>query len=133
MTATFAEGLLRMKRLFLAAPVLIAVLSLPHLAGSAAGARKGQAGGTSHLMRKISLPGDDGCDHIAADGRHHRLYVTHGTHVVALDTEAGKLVGHAPDTAGVHGLPIDHRSGHGFTSTGRSNSVTLFDLKTLKK
>src|SRR5262249_8600058 len=59
--------------------------------------------------------------------------VTHGTHVVVLDTEAGKVVGDVPDTAGVHGVAIDHRSGHGFTSNGRSNSVTIFDLKTLKK
>lgn len=104
------------------------------LAGAAALAQKDSAAAASyHLIRKISLPGDEGWDYIAADSRDHRLYVSRGTHVAVVDTAEGKPIGDIPDTAGVHGIAIDHRSGRGFTSNGRSNSVTIFDLKTLKK
>ena len=42
------------------------------------------------------------------------------------------VVGDIPDTQGVHGIAIASDLGRGFTSNGRSNDVTIFDLKTLK-
>src|SRR5689334_7975671 len=38
-----------------------------------------------------------------------------------------------PDTPGVHGIALAHDLGKGFTSNGRENTVTVFDLKTLKE
>jgi YVTN family beta-propeller protein len=67
---------------------------------------------------------------VDADAR--RLYVSHGTHVVVLDADTQAVVGDIPDTQGVHGIAIAAESGHGFVSNGRSNTVTMFDLKTLK-
>jgi DNA-binding beta-propeller fold protein YncE len=43
------------------------------------------------------------------------------------------VVGDIPDTAGVHGIALAQDLGKGFTSNGRDNSVTVFDLKTLKE
>ena len=46
------------------------------------------------------------------------------------DTSA--IVGDIPDTQGVHGIAIASDLGRGFVSDGRANTVTIFDLKTLK-
>ena len=86
-----------------------------------------------HLVRTISLPTDDGWDYIYADGDSHRLYVSRGTHVQVVDTEKGTLAGDIPGVNGVHGVAIDKKTGRGFISDGRSNSVTIFDLKSLQK
>lgn len=86
-----------------------------------------------HLIKKISVPGNDGWDYLFLDSDGRRLYISRGTHVDVVDVDKGALVGTIPDTNGVHGVAVDTKSGRGFTSNGRSNSVTIFDLKTLKK
>src|SRR5438034_10065818 len=54
------------------------------------------------------------------------------THTVVMDADTYAVVGDIPDTQGVHGIAIATDLGRGFTSNGRSDSVTIFDLKTLK-
>jgi DNA-binding beta-propeller fold protein YncE len=85
-----------------------------------------------HLLRTISIPGDDGWDYLTVDGAARRVYVSHATHVVVLDADSGAIVGDIPDTPGVHGIALATDLGRGFTSNGRANTVTIFDLKTLK-
>ena len=46
--------------------------------------------------------------------------------------DANAVVGEIPNTNGVHGIAIVPELGRGFTSNGRDNNVTIFDLKTLK-
>jgi DNA-binding beta-propeller fold protein YncE len=84
------------------------------------------------VTQTISVAGDEGWDYVAVDSDARRVYVTHGTHVVVLDADSGKVVGDIPDTQGVHGVAIAADAGRGFTSNGRANTVTVFDLKTLK-
>lgn len=86
-----------------------------------------------HLARTIPLPGAEGWDYLTVDAAAHRLYISRGTHVAVVDTISGTVVGDIPDTDGVHGIAVDPKDDRGFTSNGRSNSVTIFDLKTLKK
>ena len=38
-----------------------------------------------HLAQTVPLPGDEGWDDLAIHQPSHRLFVTHGTHVVAVD------------------------------------------------
>ena len=45
-------------------------------------------------------------DYLAVDSGAHRLYVSHGTRTEVVDTQANRLVGTIPDTAGVHGIAI---------------------------
>jgi YVTN family beta-propeller protein len=77
------------------------------------------------------LGGDGGWDYLTADGDGHRLFIARGTRVMVVDTESGKQVGEIPDTAGVHGVALDYELGRGFTSNGREDTVSVFDLKTL--
>ena len=41
------------------------------------------------------------------------------------------MVGDIPNVQGTHGAQIVPELGRGFSSNGRANSVTIFDLKTL--
>ena len=85
-----------------------------------------------HLTKTIPIGGEGGWDYTATDSAGRRIYVSHGTHVVVLDADTLEKVGDIPDTQGVHGIAIASESGHGFVSAGRTNNVTMFDLKTLK-
>ena len=94
---------------------------------------QGQTGKSGyHLLNTIQVGGDTGWDALIADSKAHRLYVSHGTHVVVIDTSTDKVVGDIPNTNGIHGIAIAQKLGRGFTSNGRDNTVTIFDLKTLK-
>src|SRR5437773_6595640 len=84
------------------------------------------------VLREIKIGGDGGWDYLTMDSAARRLYVSHATHVVVVDPDAGKVVGDIPDTQGVHGIAIAPELNRGFTSNGRANTVTIFDLKTLK-
>jgi len=77
---------------------------------------------------KINSPG--GWDYILVDGANKRVYVSHGSQVNIIST-TGDSLGVIPKTTGVHGIALVHSLNKGFTSNGRANSVTVFDLKTL--
>jgi DNA-binding beta-propeller fold protein YncE len=85
-----------------------------------------------HQIAKYDVGGEGGWDYLTVDESAHRLYISRGTHVMVLDTNSGKVVGDIPDTPGVHGIAIARDLDRGFTSNGRDNSVTIFDLKTLQ-
>src|SRR5579862_4547350 len=103
------------------------------LACALAGAYSARKAPSYHVLRKIAVGGDGFWDYLAADGPSHRLYISHGTHVVVVDTATDKVIGDIPNTQGVHGIAIAPKLNRGFTSNGRDNSVTVFDLKTLKE
>ena len=110
----------------LSALVLLAALTVavPQVAKSADGGYR--------VTKTLAIGGDDGWDYVGVDSAARRVYVSHGTHVVVLDADSGKVVGDIPDTQGVHGIAIAADAGRGFTSNGRANTVTVFDLNTLK-
>jgi YVTN family beta-propeller protein len=85
------------------------------------------------LLTKIAIGGDGGWDYLTVDSGAHRLYVTRSTHVMVIDTEKNTVVGDIPNTPGVHGVAIAPKLGRGYTSNGRENTVTVFDLKSLKE
>jgi YVTN family beta-propeller protein len=85
------------------------------------------------LKQKYVLSGDGGWDYLTFDPAGKRLFISRGTHVMVVDPYKGSVVGDIPDTAGVHGIALAQDLGKGFTSNGRENTVTVFDLKTLKQ
>ncbi len=85
-----------------------------------------------HLVKQVTLGGEGGWDYLAVDPATHRIFVSHATHVLVLDGNSGAQLGDISDTPGVHGIAIADDLGKGFISNGRGNSITIFDLKTLK-
>lgn len=115
-------------------PLVIAgllALAAVSLVGSLAG---GAAAGASgyHVIKTVSVPGDDGWDYLTVDSDARRVYISHGTHVVVMNADTYAIEGDIPDTPGVHGIAIASDLGRGFISSGRANTATIFDLKTLK-
>ena len=106
----------------------MAVLALAGLAA----ASPARAQELYKFSKEIQVGGEGGWDYLSIDAAAHRLYVSHATHVVVVDTQAGKVVGDIPDTPGVHGVAIAADLGKGFSSNGRENKASMFDLKTLK-
>jgi DNA-binding beta-propeller fold protein YncE len=86
----------------------------------------------SKKVHKIAIGGEGGWDYLTADSAAQRLYVSRGNRIVVVDTDAEKVVGELTDTAGVHGVAVVPDIGRGFTSNGGDDTVTAFDLKTLK-
>src|SRR5580700_10474930 len=84
------------------------------------------------VVKSIPIGGDGGWDYCIVDSNARRVYVSHATHVVVLDADTDAIVGDIPDTQGVHGIALASDLGRGFVSNGRANTVTIFDLKTLK-
>src|SRR6201993_4931179 len=92
-----------------------------------------QSGPGYHVSATYKIGGEGGWDYLTADANARRLYISRSTHVIVLDLDSGKTVGDIPDTPGVHGIALASDLGKGFTSNGRENTVTVFDLKTLKE
>jgi DNA-binding beta-propeller fold protein YncE len=91
------------------------------------------APGGYHIVKEIKIGGDGGWDYLTMDSPAKRLYVSHATHVVVIDTDKGTVAGDIPDTPGVHGVALAPDLNRGFVSNGRGNNVTIFDLNTLAK
>src|SRR5471030_2845641 len=103
-----------------------AVLSLAAIAGL-----QGQEG-PYHAGPVIQIGGEGGWDYLSVDPAAHRLYVSHATHVVVIDTQTNKVVGDIPDTPGVHGVAVAADLSRAFVSNGRGNNSSIVDLKALK-
>ena len=87
------------------------------------------AGAGYHVTGEIKIGGEGGWDYATADSAARRLYVSHATHVAVVDLDKGMVVGDIPDTPGVHGAGFSTKAGHGFTTNGGDQTVTMFDLK----
>ncbi|MFI5362087.1 MAG: YncE family protein [Elusimicrobiota bacterium] len=84
------------------------------------------------LKTQYKLGGEGGWDYLVFDASGKRLFISHATKVVVVNAADGSVAGEIPGTAGVHGIALAPDLGKGFTSNGKDNSVTVFDLKTLK-
>jgi DNA-binding beta-propeller fold protein YncE len=92
----------------------------------------GAAEGPYRLLKEIPVGTEGGWDYASVDSGAKRLYVTHGTQVVVIDTEKNTVVGEIAPTPGVHGFAVAPDLGKGFASNGRENKAAIVDLKTLK-
>jgi YVTN family beta-propeller protein len=84
------------------------------------------------VIKTVPVGGEGGWDYVYVDSGARRVYISRGTHTAVMDADTYAVVGDIPDTQGVHGIAIASDLGRGFTSNGRSNDVTIIDLKTLK-
>jgi YVTN family beta-propeller protein len=83
------------------------------------------------VLQHWKLGGTGGWDYLALDAK-GRLFISRATRVDVVNVESGKIIATIPDTQGVHGIAFADSLNRGFTSNGRANTVTAFDLDTLK-
>src|SRR5436190_18133827 len=86
----------------------------------------------SFKVEKFDIKGDGGTDYVAVEAATGRVFVSRGTHMMVVEGATGKVLGDIPDTTGVHGAGVATKAGHGFTTNGGDQTVTMFDLKTLE-
>jgi YVTN family beta-propeller protein len=91
-----------------------------------------QQGSAYHVLRKIPVGGEGGWDYLTVDPDAKRIYLSRGTHTLVVDEDKGTVIGDIPDTKGVHGIALAKDSGKGYISNGQANTVTVFDIATLK-
>lgn len=84
------------------------------------------------IVSRYPVTGVEGWDYIAIDSKRDHLFISRADHVQVIDAKSGKLLGSIADTAGVHGIAFAQDLHLGFTSNGHSDTVTVFDLDSLK-
>jgi YVTN family beta-propeller protein len=84
------------------------------------------------VQQRWKLGGVGGWDYLSLDPSGQRLFLSRGSRVDVVSTQTGKIVGSIPDTNGVHGIAIAEDLRRGYTSNGKGDSVTAFDLDSLK-
>jgi len=102
--------------------------------GAAAPVIAGDASWTAEykIISRNRIGGAGGWDYLTLDASGKRLFITRGDRVDVYDTTAAKIVGSVAGTRGVHGVALAEDRHLGYTSNGKGNSVTVFDLATLK-
>jgi len=88
---------------------------------------------TYAVTDRWTLPGSGGWDCLTVDPPRHRLFLSRGDRVEVVDTATGKLIGTLAGTAGVHAIALAPELGRGYTSNGRTNSITVFNYDTLER
>lgn len=83
------------------------------------------------IANKFQIGGEGGWDYITVEESTGRLFVSHDSVVQVVDEKTGKILGTIPDTKDVHGIAIAADLNKGFTSNGKEDTITVFDLKTL--
>jgi len=91
-----------------------------------------QGGPHYKVETRYHVPGNGGFDYLTIDSSSRRIFVSHGTQVDVVDADSGKLLGTIADTPGVHGIALVPELKRGFTSNGRENKVSMFDLTSLQ-
>lgn len=90
-----------------------------------------------HLLKKYTFGAAPGStreyfDYVAVDSAARRVYLSHGTEIIVLDADTGKLIGNITGLKQDHGVALATEFGRGFISDGAQGKAIIFDLQTLK-
>jgi YVTN family beta-propeller protein len=85
-----------------------------------------------HLLKTIPIPGDTFWDYQKFQPSSHRLFISHGNHVVVVNVDTGKIVGDIGGMDAIHGIVLAPEFNRGFVTDGGAAKVWIFNLRTLK-
>ena len=84
------------------------------------------------VSRSWPLGGAGGWDYLALEASGARLFISRSDRVDVVETVSGKPVGSIAHTAGVHGIAFAPALTRGFSSNGRSDTMSVFELDSLR-
>jgi DNA-binding beta-propeller fold protein YncE len=84
------------------------------------------------VSRSWPLGGPGGWDYLALEASGARLFISRSDHVDVVETVSGKPIGSIAHTLGVHGIAFAPALARGFTSNGRSDTMSVFELDSLR-
>ena len=90
---------------------------------------RAQADGPYKVLDMTQLMGNGNIDYVYADNDERRVYVPRGGNTFVFDLDSHKYIGTITN-AGGHGVAIDTKSHHGFSS---SPQISMFDTETMQK
>jgi DNA-binding beta-propeller fold protein YncE len=102
-------------------------MALTPIASMAAGASV-----TYSVQHRYALGGEGKWDYLKLDAAARRLYITRSDRVMVMDVDRGTLIGEVPGAVGAHGIALVPSLHRGYVSNGHGDSLTPFDLVTLK-
>ncbi len=86
----------------------------------------------SKIINTFFIKSSGGWDYLELSPVNNWLYVSHSKQVNVIDRTTGDSIGVLENTSGVHGIAFDKQNGKGYTSNGKSNTSTVFDIYTNK-
>ena len=89
--------------------------------------------GNLNLIKKTIIGGEGGWDYLSVSSEDRHLYLSHSNQVEVLNVDTHEKIGVISDTKGVHGIVALPKVGKGFITSGATNSVIVFDTKSLAK
>jgi DNA-binding beta-propeller fold protein YncE len=86
-----------------------------------------------HILARFPVGGDASrVDYLRVDAANRHLFLAHDKRFEVLDIDSGKKVGEIGPSARAHGISIVPDVNRGFATSGNTNAIIMFDLKTLK-
>lgn len=116
-------------------PRLFSVLTLIGVAALTSGCAtkpSDRTGANYAVVDRQVIGGAGGWDFIKFDPARARLFVSRGDRVQVWSPDSKKVIAEIAGTAGVHGVALAPDLNRGFTSNGRADTVSVFDLDALK-
>lgn len=108
-------------RILLAAPIVVA------LNGTAPAYEPAY-----RIVKQIAIGAPEKWDFLYFDSSSDRIFIAHGTEVTVVDGAKGTIIGRLSGLNTSHGIVTVPALGRGYADSSKTNSVIVFDLKTLK-
>ncbi len=86
-----------------------------------------------HVKGKIDIGGGHRWDYLSVDTLNNKLFISHSNMVNVVNLSTNILIGEIKGLNHSHGVATVDEFEKGFISNGGNNTVTIFNLKTLKK
>lgn len=85
-----------------------------------------------HLEARWKPGGEGAWDYLTLDSQARRLYVARTDRLQVIDTERGAVVREIPGLDGGHGVALAADLDRGFATSGKNDTVIVFDLASLR-
>ncbi len=79
-----------------------------------------------HLKKTLLANNSNGWDYLTIDANKRNLFVSNGIQVLVYNIDRDTLLAVISKTKGVHGVAINTDLNKGYTSNGKSNSISIF-------
>jgi YVTN family beta-propeller protein len=109
--------------------IAVAVVFTSHSSAKGSNAKVSKTDPGYHLVDSIQIGGVGRWDYAAYDATNKVLYVSHVDEIDAIDPNAKTTLATMP-AHGSHGIVVATEFNRGFFTNGKSNTVSVFDLKT---
>ncbi len=80
------------------------------------------------LIKTIKIHDSFGWDYLTADDDKRHLFVSHGVKLLVVNMDLDTVIDEVQETNGIHGIALNYNLSKGFTSNGRANSISVFNL-----